>query len=129
MINKYLNRVTAHLEIEKPMDKGDYIGNQRCHKNSLNYALKKKQSSEILGCLQIFDDSSMVAHFVVKMNNGDIIDPTFGRLSSTSYSYLIVIESYKISTFNPNRELTNLKKYIYNLLPWYLKLFTSYKGF
>ncbi len=116
----------AHREIIKPINKGRFIGNYQCHVNSLSYAKRNiDKCSKILGCAQVFSDGGVVAHFVVKLKNGDIIDPTYGNVSENMYSYLIVIESYNIDTFKPTRELTELKLYLYSRLPWYKKLFTN----
>lgn len=129
-IDEYLTDRTAHYEISKAEDRLDYIGNYKCHNNSLNYALKKPHKvDKILGCLQIFNDSTSVVHFVVRLNDGTILDPTYGRISSVAYSHLIVIQEYNIKGFHPNRELTNLKKYMYNQLPWYLRIFANVKDF
>ena len=114
-----------HIDVVYPIDKGKYLGNYKCHCNSLSYALRHPKSVDcIIGCLQVFSDGTGVAHFVVKCYDGTIIDPSYGNLSTTSYEYLLPIEEYKVSTFSPNRELLNLKAYLYNQLPWYTKLFT-----
>lgn len=119
-------QLTQHKEIEYAVDKGKFIGNYKCHCNSLDYALKHPMDvSCIVGCLQVFNDETGVAHFVVKLHNGDIIDPTYGGLSSRLYSHIVPIEEYKVSTFKPNRELINLKQHLYDQLPWSSKLFHS----
>jgi hypothetical protein len=125
MVNKFLTKHFAHKEVIRAEDKLNYLGNLKCHNNCLNYALKTDKVEKILGCVQVFEGGDLVAHFVVRLKDGSILDPTFGRLSSISYSYLIVIEEYNVNSFSPDRELTNLKLHLYNLLPWYLKIFTG----
>jgi hypothetical protein len=122
---KYLLDNFAYKEISKAILAGNYIGNYKCHMNSLNYALKHpKKVKAIVGCIQVFKDDSICAHFVVQLHNGDIIDPTYGRLADT-YGYLIEIEHYAVNSFNPDRELNNLKRHLYYKLPWYRRIFAS----
>lgn len=111
-------------EIIKCTPKGKYLGNQRCHANALSYALRNpKMVCSIIGVMQIFSDDLGCAHFVVKLNDGTYHDPTYGNLSGVLDSYCIPIEEYKVDSFNPSRELQNLKDYIYSLQPWYFNLF------
>ena len=117
-----------YIAPKTPINKGKFMGNYKCHVNSLSYALKHSKNVKcIVGCLQVFNDSSGVAHFVVKLNNGDLIDPTYGRVSSTMYAYLLPLQEYEVTTFSPNRELTNLKDHLHNQLPWLHRMFTSAK--
>ena len=112
-----------HREIIKCKPKGKYLGNYKCHANSLSYALRHPNVVAIVGVMQVFNDATGVAHFIVKLDDGTYLDPTYGNLSEVLYEYCIVIEEYKVDTFNPNRELQNLKDYLYSLQPWYSKLF------
>ena len=125
MIHEKIVEILSYKQTLKPLDKGTYIGNYKCHFNSLSYALSKRGVSCIVGGVQVFYDGTGVAHFIVKLNNGTYIDPTFGNVTSKAYSHFIPLEEYNIKTFKPNRELLNLKFYLYSLLPWYLKLFVS----
>ena len=127
--SKYILDKINHKDTVKAINKGEYLGNQQCHVNSLSYALSHKKANKILGCVQVFGDDSTVAHFVVLLANGKIIDPTYGRMASRMYSYLVIIEEYEISNFSPTRELTNLKDYMYGLLPWYIKIFSNREDF
>ena len=61
--------------------------------------------------------------FILKMDDGTYFDPTYGNMSGILDSYHIPIEEYKIDNFSPNRELTNLQKYLYNLNPWLWRFF------
>ena len=127
--DKYLIKHFSHRDTVDPIPTNSrYIGNDRCQANALSYARKHPTKVNcIVGCLQVFDDStdhSAVAHFVVKLNDGTYIDPTYGNMTDL-YWYLIPIEEYQISKFNPNRELTNLKRHLHNLLPWWLRLITT----
>jgi len=118
-----------HIDAVYPIDKGKYLGNYKCHCNSLSYALRHPNDVKcILGCLQVFSDQTGVAHFVVKLYDGTIIDPTYGNLATTQYSYLLPLQEYKINSFSPNRELINLKKYLFNQLPWHRRLFSSHNN-
>jgi hypothetical protein len=125
----YIIDKIKHKEIHKAVDKHKFLGNRKCHINSLDYAISHKNVSKILGCIQVFNEGDTVAHFVVKLNDGTIIDPTYGRMSSRMYKHLVIITEYDINTFEPTRELNNLKEYIYDLLPWYVKLFKSPNDF
>lgn len=116
-----MNRFTEKLkyeEIVRAEDMGKYIGNYKWQINILSYALRHKDKVEsIISCAQVFHNSDMVAHFVVKLKNGKYIDPTYGSVSSVMYNYLIPIQSYKVDTFMPNREPGNLQEYMRGLLP------------
>ena len=113
-----------HKEIIKCVPKGKYIGNDRCHVNCLSYALRHPTKvKSIVGVMQVFSDNYGVAHFVLEMIDGTYYDPTYGNMSGILDSYHIQIEEYKIENFSPNRELSNLKEYLYNLNPWLWRLF------
>lgn len=105
-----------HKEIIKCVPKGKYIGNYRCHVNCLSYARNHpKRVKHIVGVAQVFNDDTCVAHFVLELTNGAYFDPTYGNMSGTLDSYLIPIERYTVDTFNPDRELTYLKNYLFSL--------------
>lgn len=124
MIRKNVIAKFAYREICNPIDEGDYLGNQKCHANCLNYALKHPENvDKILGCMQVFAEDEAYTHFVVRLKDGRIIDPTYGRLASKSGFYLIVIEEYNVDGFVPDRELDNLKKFFYSHHTWWQKLF------
>lgn len=126
MIGHRVVNLFKHKEVINVVDKLDYLGNYKCHQNSLNYALKHPNKVEsIIGGIQVFKNGDSVAHFIVKMKDGTYRDPSYGRLSSVNYSYLIPIEEYSIRGFSPNRELRNLKEYLFSKLPWYVRLFSS----
>lgn len=113
-----------HKDIIKCIPKGKYIGNNGCHVNCLSYAHKHPQKTvSILGVAQVFKNDDCVAHFILKMDDGTYFDPTYGNMSGILDSYHIPIEEYKIDNFSPNRELTNLQEYLYNLNPWLWRLF------
>lgn len=113
-----------HREIIKCVQKGKYIGNRKCHVNCLSYANRHPEKVvSIIGTAQIFKDDYCVAHFILKMDDGTYFDPTYGNMSGILDSYQIQIEEYKIENFSPDRELDNLKEYLYNLNPWLWRLF------
>ena len=112
-----------HKEIIKCIPKGKYIGNYKCHVNCLSYALRHPDKvKSIVGVLQVFNDSEAVAHFLLEMLDGTYYDPTYGNMSGILYSYCIPIEYYKIDSFSPNRELQNLKDYLFSLRHWFYRL-------
>jgi len=112
-----------HKEIINCKPIGKYIGNYKCHVNCLSYALRHpKKVKHILGVAQVFNDNSCVAHFIIELNNGIYIDPTYGNMTKQLYSYCIPIERYDVKTFNSNRDLQNLKDYLFSLQPWYYRL-------
>lgn len=114
-----------HKEITKCIPKGKYRGNYKCHVNSLEYArLHSSKVKSIVGVLQVFDNDDAVAHFIVELLDGTYIDPSYGIMLD-EYRYNIIIEHYNVSTFNANRDLGLLKEYLYSLLPWYIRLFTT----
>ena len=113
-----------HREIIKCIQKGKYIGNRNCHVNCLSYAHRHPEKVvSIIGVAQIMKDDDCVAHFILKMDDGTYFDPTYGNMSGILDSYHIQIEEYKIENFSPDRELYNLKEYLYNLNPWLWRLF------
>lgn len=121
---KALTNLLSYKDAIVPKDEGIYIGNYRCHVNALSYYLLHKEDVKaIVGGLQVFNDESSVAHFIIQLNDNTYIDPTYGNMVSTLYSYFLPVEYYKPDTYNPGRELSNLKSYLGSLLPWYLKLF------
>ena len=124
---KKLIEILSHKEIINPKDSNtQYIGNYKCHVNCLSYYLKNKSNvKSIIGGLQVFDDNDTAAHFIIDLKDGKFIDPTYGNVTTKLYSYFIPIEAYVPSSFNPNRELINLKQYFYNLLPWWIRLFKN----
>jgi len=110
-------------DVIKCTPKGKYIGNQKCHINALSYALEYSNADKIVGVLQVFNSRTTVAHFIVKLKDGTYIDPTYGNMSGVLDKYHIAIEEYSIDSFKPDKDLQNLKDYIYNLQPWYFNLF------
>lgn len=119
-------KIPIQLQIKDVINctpKGKYVGNQNCQVNALSYALRHSNADKIVGVLQVFNDHTGVAHFIVKLKDGTYIDPTYGNMSGVMDSYHIAIEEYAIESFKPNRELQNLKEYLYNLQPWYFNLF------
>lgn len=115
-----------HREIIKCVPKGKYIGNYKCHVNCLSYALRHPTKvKSIVGVMQVFSDNYGVAHFVLEMTDGTYFDPTYGNMSGVLDSYCIPIEYYKVDSFTPNRELTNLQNYINSLNPWYHRWFNQ----
>lgn len=106
---------------------GSYIGNRKCHNNSLSYALNNTSVTAIVAVAQVFSDNTCVAHFIVKLKNGAYIDPTYGNLTGELDEYLIEIKEYSIENFDPIKELIYLKNYLFNLQPWYIRLFTKNK--
>ena len=112
-----------HKEIIKCTPKGKYAGNYKCHINCLSYALRHPDKvKSIVGVLQVFNDSEGVAHFVLEMVDGTYYDPTYGNMSGVLDSYCIPIEYYKVESFKPNRELQNLKDYLFSLRHWFYRL-------
>lgn len=122
-MHNFIPKSLLHREIIKCKPMGKYLGNYKCHANCLSYALRKGNVSKIIGVAQIFNDESCVTHFILLLIDGTYIDPTYGNLTNVMYSHNIIIEEYEVDTFNPNRELNNLRNYIFNLLPWYHRLF------
>ena len=115
-----------HKEIINCKPVGKYIGNYKCHVNCLSYARKHpKKVKYIVGVAQVFSDNSCVAHFILELVDGTYIDPSYGNMSDLLYNYCIPIERYEVNTFNPGRELENLKEYLFSLRPWYYQLFNS----
>ena len=113
-----------HKEIINCKPVGKYIGNYKCHVNCLSYAIRHPNKvKSIVGVAQVFNDDSCVAHFIIQLIDGTYIDPTYGNMTKELYSYCIPIERYVIDTFNANRELQNLKDYLFSLQPWYYRLF------
>lgn len=112
-----------HREIIKCTPKGKYLGNYKCHVNCLSYALRHPDKvKSIVGVLQVFNDSEGVAHFVLEMVDGTYYDPTYGNMSGIMDSYCIPIEYYKVESFIPDRELQNLKDYLFSLRHWLYRL-------
>ena len=112
-----------HKEIIKCTPKGKYVGNYKCHVNCLSYALRHPDKvKSIVGVLQVFNDSEGVAHFILEMVDGTYHDPTYGNMSGILDSYCIPIEYYKVESFKPNRELQNLKDYLFSLRHWFYRL-------
>ena len=112
-----------HKEIIKCTPRGKYIGNYKCHINCLSYSLRYPDKvKSIVGVLQVFNDSEGVAHFVLEMVDGTYYDPTYGNMSGVLDSYCIPIEYYKVESFNPVRELQNLKDYLFSLRHWLYRL-------
>jgi len=101
-----------------------YIGNRRCHINSLSYAKTEPKVKKIIGCLQVFNCGYSCVHFVVEMLNGDIVDPTFGNMIS-EYDYIIELKEYKIEEFKPRTELNELKREIFLEHNFFKRAFNS----
>lgn len=103
-----------------------YKGNRKCQVNSLSYALKHKDKvRNIVAGIQVFSDGP-IAHFVIELNNGLYVDPTYGNVSTQMYEHFIPIKTYDdFDSFVPNEELMNMKQYIYDMLPLRFKLFTD----
>ena len=121
-----LPKALEHKEIIKCKPIGKYIGNYHCHINCLSYAIRHpKKVKYILGVAQVFSDDSCVAHFIIELNDGTFIDPTYGNMTEALYKYCVPIERYEVNTFKPNRELQNLKDYLFSLQPWYYRLFNK----
>ena len=112
-----------HKEIIKCTPRGKYIGNYKCHVNCLSYALRHPDKvKSIVGVLQVFNDSEGVAHFVLEMVDGTYYDPTYGNMSGIMDSHCIPIEYYRVESFEPARELQNLKDYLFSLRHWFYRL-------
>lgn len=117
--------ILSYKEVITPKAQGYFIGNYKCHVNCLSYYTEHKEDvKSIVGCLQVFSDNDTAAHFILELNDGSFIDPTYGNMIDL-YSYCIPIEKYDPTKFSPNRELSNLKAYFHGLLPWYLRLITK----
>jgi len=87
---------------------------------------KTQKVTHIVFVIQEFEEA-FIAHFIVKLSNGTYIDPTYGNI--TTCLDLHKVHEYKTTNFKAVKALLCGKDYIYNLLPWYLKLFTSPKEF
>ena len=112
LLKKFKQNKKVKLKAKKNMQ---YIGNFKCHTNSLSYAIKhKKKVKCIVGGLQVFTDD-VVAHFIVKMKDGTYIDPTYGNMIGM-YESFIEVKKYKIKEFNPIDALMDMKRTIYNNL-------------
>lgn len=126
---KTKTKLMESAEVYSPK-KLNFIGNYKCHLNCLSYALKhSKKVKNIVSGIQMFDDDA-VAHFIIELKNGKYIDITYGNVAYALYSDFIIVKKYNdFSNFNAGRELDNMKEYIYNMLPFYLKLLTNKKEF
>lgn len=112
ILKKFKHNKKVKIKSKKSLE---FIGNYKCHLNSLSYALKHKNKVEcIVGGVQVFTDCA-VAHFVVKMKDGTYIDATYGNMAGM-YECFIVVETYKIKDFAPLDALMNMKRTIYNQL-------------
>lgn len=112
-----------HKEVIKCIPKGKYIGNYRCHVNCLSYALRHRSKvDKIIGVAQVFNDQTCCAHFILRMVDGTYFCPTYGNMSGILDSYHIQIEEYSVETFVPNRELQNLKDYLFGMRNWFYRL-------
>jgi len=119
-LDKYISVSTATFKSE-----GQYLGNRRCHKNVLSYALANKLSvASIVGGIQIYSEDEIYAHFVVELSDGTLIDPTFGNLTSTEYTSFKIVERFKVSDFNPYQELMKLKRELYAAQSLFTRILT-----
>ena len=101
----------------------EYKGNFKCHVNCTSYMKANNNAKCIVGGIQVFSDQ-VIAHFIVEMNDGRFIDPTYGNMTTDSYVKFIPIKRYNnIDKFNPVQSLTTMKKYIVSLLPFRLRIF------
>lgn len=122
---KVLINKLNYKEVIRPKSVGKFIGNYKCHVNCLSYYKENKAKvKSIVGGLQVFTGNETATHFILELRDGTFIDPTYGNMIEL-YLYFIPIENYDPTTFIPDRELNNLKKYFHSLLPWYKRLFTN----
>jgi len=112
ILKKFKHNKKVKLKAKKNIQ---YIGNFKCHTNSLSYAVKHKSKVKcIVGGLQVFTDC-VVAHFIVKMKDGTYIDPTYGNMIGM-YESFIEVKKYTIKEFAPTDDLMDMKRIIYNQL-------------
>ena len=116
VVDRILKKLKKNKRVKVTQKKNmQYIGNFKCHSNSLSYAIKhKKKVKCIVGGVQVFTDC-VVAHFIVEMKDGTYIDPTYGNVSDM-YDSFIIVEKYKPKDFQPLDELMNMKRTMYHLL-------------
>lgn len=101
----------------------EYKGNFKCHINCISYMKINDDVKCIVGGIQVFSDQ-VVAHFIVEMNDGTHIDPTYGNMTTDSYIKFIPIKRYNdIDKFISSKSLVDIKKYIVSLLPFRLRIF------
>jgi len=114
--NRILKKFKYNKKVKVKSKKSiEFIGNYKCHLNSLSYAMKYTGKVKcIVGGVQVFTDC-VVAHFVVKLKDGTFVDPTYGNMSEM-YESFIVVKKYKIKDFEPLDALMNMKRTIYNQL-------------
>jgi len=106
--------------------RGSYIGNRKCHINSLSFA-RNNPGAMIISCIQIFEDSYPIAHFIVK-KDGKYFDPTMGNMIDLTQKYLFVKEMSP-EIFEPINELIKAKKNIHKQMPWYIRIIMGYDKF
>lgn len=128
--NKCVKVIMKKIRLEETADVVSkdnltYKGNYKCHLNCLSYAVKhSKKVKSIVGGIQIFSDDT-VAHFIIELNTGEFIDVTYGNLAYSLYNDFVIVKRYDWQEFNAGQELANIKEHIYELLPFYLRLFTN----
>ena len=132
--NKCVEAIKRKIKYEETADVVSkdnlrFIGNYKCHLNSLSYAVKHSEKvKSIVGGIQIFSDD-LVAHFIIELNTGEYIDVTYGNLAYTLYEDFVIVKKWHWQEFNAGLELMNMKEHIYDLLPFHLKLLTNPKEF
>jgi hypothetical protein len=103
LIKKALDKEFYNIPYLDVTPKGKYIGNRHCHINSLSYALRHKKAKYILLCAQEFSNQ-WVAHCVVEMEDGTVIDPTYGNMVE-DYIGLKMLRKHTIDGFEPRDRL------------------------
>lgn len=132
--NKCVEAIKRKIKFEETADVVSkdnlkYIGNYKCHLNSLSYAVKHSEKvKSIVGGIQIFSDD-VVAHFIIELNTGEYIDVTYGNLAYALYEDFVIVKKWNWQEFNAGGELMSMKQYIYDLLPFHLKILTNANEF
>jgi len=128
---KHIKKKIAKKDIiyPAPLDDLIYIGNYKCHLNALSYTVANiKTVKAIIGGIQLFSDD-VVAHFIVQLNDGTYIDPTYGNLADILFNGFIEVKRYEnhkdTKPFEPTKELMKMKKHIYKIIPKKLRKNTN----
>ena len=116
---KYLKKKLKNKKRVKPIPEKEIllICNYKCHLNCLSYAIKhRKAVKHIVGGIQVIDNQ-YIAHFIVKLKNGNYVDPTYGNVVDRGYDEFIPLKKYSITDFQPAKALPAIKKQIHSYLP------------
>ena len=104
---------------------GKLLWNYQCHRNCVHTAIEES-SDKIAVCIY-FDGNFPIIHFLNIDKNNNFVDNTVGHWSSQyPYYFLKYIESKDF--FNVDNIFGDIRKEIGNKMPWYLRMFSNYRG-